>query len=162
MEVGYTGQLRDRIRKVKRQCANCKKKNFICKGLYIVKYMSAIVQQDATIYSLFISVNCSTYFGWYLHQSSGAHVTVSTASGISKTVTATSRERDWTGTGVPVHFWWWVEIPPETCRAVYRHKWTVYSCILLDNYWHMQNKKYGQCRICHTDYDNISEALHIL
>jgi len=50
------------------------------------------VQQDATIYSLFICVNCSTCFGWYLHLSSGAHVTVFTASGISKTVTATCRE----------------------------------------------------------------------
>ena len=66
--------------------------------------MPTIVQQDATIYSLFISVNRSTYFGWYLHPSSGAHVTVSTASGISKTETATCRVRDWTGTGVPVQF----------------------------------------------------------
>ena len=64
--------------------------------------MSIIVQQDATIYSLFISVNCSTCFGWYLHPSSGAHVTVSTEPGISKTVTATCRERDWAGTAVPV------------------------------------------------------------
>jgi hypothetical protein len=48
--------------------------------------MSIIVQQYATIYSLFISVNCSTCFGWYLHLSSGAHITVSTASGISVTV----------------------------------------------------------------------------
>jgi len=35
---------------------------------------------------------------WYLHPSSGAHVTVSTASGIGKTVTANCREGDWTGT----------------------------------------------------------------
>ena len=42
--------------------------------------MPIIVQQDATIYSLFMSVNRSTVFGWYLHPSSGAHVTVSTAS----------------------------------------------------------------------------------
>ena len=60
--------------------------------------MPIIVQQDATIYSLFISVNRSTCFGWYLHPPSGAHVTVSTASATSKTVTATCRERDWTGT----------------------------------------------------------------
>ena len=32
--------------------------------------------------------------------------------------------------------WWWVEIPPETCRAVCRYKYTVYCCILFDNYWH--------------------------
>jgi len=56
--------------------------------------MPIIAQQDETIYSLFISVNRSTCFVWYLHPSSGAHVTVSTASGISKTVTATCRERD--------------------------------------------------------------------
>ena len=61
--------------------------------------MPIIVQQDANICSLFISVNCSTYFGWHLHPSSGAHVTVSTVPGISRTVNATSRERDWTGTG---------------------------------------------------------------
>ena len=59
------------------------------------------VQQDATIYSLFISANCSTCFGWYIHPSSGANVTVSTAPGISKTVTATCRERDLTGTAAP-------------------------------------------------------------
>jgi len=64
--------------------------------------MLIITQQDATTYSLFISVNRSTCFGWYLHPSSGANVTVSTASGISKTVTATCPERDWTGTAVPV------------------------------------------------------------
>jgi len=56
-------------------------------------FVSIIVQQDATIYSLFISVNCSTCFGWYLHPSPGAHITVSTVSGIGETVTATYRER---------------------------------------------------------------------
>ena len=61
-----------------------------------------IFQQDATIHSLFISVNRSTCFGWYLHPSSGNHVTVSTASGISKTETANCRERDWRGKLVPL------------------------------------------------------------
>jgi len=56
--------------------------NFTFKGPCTVKYMPINVQEDAKIYSLFISVNRSTYFGWYHHQSSGAHVTVSTASGI--------------------------------------------------------------------------------
>ena len=40
--------------------------------------MLIIIQQDATICSLFISANCSTCFGWYLHPSSGAHITLST------------------------------------------------------------------------------------
>jgi hypothetical protein len=56
-----------------------------------LKYMSMIVQQDATIYGLCMSLNCCTYFGWYLHPSSGAHITVSTVSGISVTVTANCR-----------------------------------------------------------------------
>jgi len=45
--------------------------------------------QCCTVY--FYPENCSTCFGWYLHPSSGAHTTVSTASGICQTVTATCR-----------------------------------------------------------------------
>jgi hypothetical protein len=110
--------------------------------------MWIIIQWDATLYSLFMSVNSSTCFEWYPHPSSGAHVTVSTPSGICKTVTATCHERPVIfTTGCcherPVMFttgcsygltnarwcwytdmssWWWVGIPPKTCRAVYRHK----------------------------------------
>jgi len=40
-----------------------------------------------------LSGNCSTCFGWYLYPSSGAQTTVSTASGICHTVTATCRYR---------------------------------------------------------------------
>jgi len=83
-------------------CLFKRKMNFTFKGPCNVKYMPVIVQQDATIYSLFVSVNRSTYFGWYVHPSSGAHVTLSTASGIGKIVTATCRESDWTETVVPV------------------------------------------------------------
>jgi hypothetical protein len=57
------------------------------------EYMPIIIQRDATVYSLYMSVNCSACFGWYLHPSSGAHATVST-------VTANFRGRDWMGTGV--------------------------------------------------------------
>jgi len=49
-------------------------------------YIPLYIQQDATLHSLFISGGCSTCLGWYLHPSSGAHTTVSTASGISHTV----------------------------------------------------------------------------
>ena len=100
--------------------------------------MAIIIQQDATIYSSFISVNCSACFGWYLHPSSGARIIVSTVSGINETVTATCPERDWMGTSShpfttgssnglintgycrynDTSSWWWVEIPPETCSAV--------------------------------------------
>jgi len=58
------------------------------------KNVAIINQQDATIYSLFIFLNCSTCFGWHFHPSSEAHITVSTVSGIIETVTATCNERD--------------------------------------------------------------------
>jgi len=57
----------------------------LCKQRYI-SYIPIYIQQDATLHSLFISGNCSTCFGWYFHPSSGAHTTVSTASGICGTV----------------------------------------------------------------------------
>jgi hypothetical protein len=47
------------------------------------------------LHSLFISGNCSTCFGLYFHPSSGAHTTVSTASGICHTVTAPLSWKSW-------------------------------------------------------------------
>jgi len=104
------------------------------------------IQQDATLHSLFISGNCCIFFGWYFNPSSGTHTTVSTASGICHTVTANCRYRGRVGTGLSVLWvayaiaadssngetnnrccryscmrsWWWVEVPPETYRAVSR------------------------------------------
>ena len=63
----------------------------------ITLYIPIYIQKYATLHSLFISGNCSICFGWYLHPSSGAHTTVSIASGICHTVTATCRYRG----GVP-------------------------------------------------------------
>ena len=98
-----------------------------------------------------MSVNCFTYFGWYLHPSSGTRIPVTTASGTNQTVTATCRCGECVGAGLSVlsevHWstdectsdnscsWWLVEVPPETCRAVYRHKETVCNYILMDSYW---------------------------
>jgi len=47
------------------------------------------IQQDANFTQFILSGNCPTCYGWYLHPSSGAQVTVSTASNICHTVTAT-------------------------------------------------------------------------
>jgi hypothetical protein len=55
------------------------------------KNMPIYMQQDANVTQFIISGNCSTYLGLYLHPSSGAHTTVSTASGICRTVTAICR-----------------------------------------------------------------------
>jgi hypothetical protein len=59
----------------------------------IIFHIPIYIQQDAMLHSLFYleTGNCSTCFGRYLHPSSGAHTTVSTASGICHTVTATCR-----------------------------------------------------------------------
>ena len=55
--------------------------------------MSITVQQDATFTFYYISGNYSTCFGWYHHPSSGAHITVTTASGTGRTVSAIFRCR---------------------------------------------------------------------
>ena len=66
------------------------------------KYIPIYIQQDATLHSLFISGDCSTCFVWYFHPSSGAHTTVSTASGTCHTVTAICRYYGRVGTGLSV------------------------------------------------------------
>jgi hypothetical protein len=60
------------------------------------------IQQDVTLHSLIIYGNCSIFFGWYLHLSSRAQTTVSTASGICHTVTAICRYHGRVGTGLSV------------------------------------------------------------
>jgi uncharacterized membrane protein YvbJ len=49
-----------------------------------------------------MSGNCSTCFEWYFHPSSGAHTTLSTASGICHNVTAICRYCGRVGTGLSV------------------------------------------------------------
>jgi hypothetical protein len=51
-------------------------------GSCLVNIFQICIQQDAPLHSLFISGNCSTCFGWYLHPSSGAYTTISTISGM--------------------------------------------------------------------------------
>jgi len=48
-----------------------------------------------------ISVNCSTCLGWLFHPSSGAHITVITASGTCQTLSATFHCREEVGTSHP-------------------------------------------------------------
>jgi hypothetical protein len=89
---------------------------------------------------LFISINCSTCFRWFLLPSSGAqnciysvrYCQTNTAaiedeverSSISSTIAAGSS----TCLTIPdsvctvLCSWWWAEEPPETCRAIYRNK----------------------------------------
>jgi hypothetical protein len=64
------------------------------------------IKYDAISHSLFISGNCSTYFAWYFHTSSGAHTTACTAPCSCHTITVIChyRGRVWTGLSLP-----WVE-----------------------------------------------------
>jgi hypothetical protein len=76
-----------------------------------------------------LSGSCSTRFGWYHHTSSGAQTTVSTASGICHTVTATCRYQvpDAVDTVVsaPDDGWWYhpkhVEQFPDKINCVTLH-----------------------------------------
>jgi hypothetical protein len=55
------------------------------------KYIQIYIQQYTNLHSLFICGNCSTCFRWNHQRTSGAHTTVSAASGICNTVTAICR-----------------------------------------------------------------------
>jgi len=92
------------------------------------------------IIQFIIPGNCSICFGWYPHPSSGAHTIVFTASGNSSTIAAGS-SNGVTNTRCSrysrMRSWWWVEVPPETCRAVgrksqlsFENKLLVYKVIL--------------------------------
>jgi hypothetical protein len=88
---------------------------------------SNIYPTTCNVRQIIISGNCSTCFEWYFHPSSGAHTTVSTASGVCHTVTATCRYRGRVGIGFSV--------PWEaygTCRAVSRYNklCNVPSCLI--------------------------------
>jgi len=90
---------------------------------------SSICLTRCNVSQFILSGNCSTWFGWHHHPSPGAQTTVSTASGICHTVTATCRYRGGVGTGLSVL---WVAyathstlkpvvvVLPETYRAVSR------------------------------------------
>ena len=82
------------------------------------------IQQDVALHSSFISVNCSTCFGWYLHPSSGAHTTVSTASGTGQTLTAICRCRG----GVET-------IAAGSSNGLTSTRCCRYSCVAPDDGW---------------------------
>ena len=87
-----------------------------------------------TVY--YISANCSTCFGWYLHPSSGAHVNFNYSIWHWSNRITTVRCRGWVETRwkaantvwpvpdaeitVYMFSWWWLKVSPETCRAVCR------------------------------------------
>ena len=119
--------------------------------------MSVIVQQDATIYSFIIFLQTALHVSddVFIHHQERTQ-NVITTSGTGRTVFAAVRWLGGVGTTPPrqrtaantvrpvpdvitfwVSSWWWMRVSSETCRAVCRNIIkTVYSPILLDNYWH--------------------------
>ena len=75
---------------------------FNCHGSVHRNNYSDIYPTRCNFTQFILSGNCSTCFVWYLHPSSGAQTTVSTASGICHTVTAICRYRGRVGTGLSV------------------------------------------------------------
>jgi hypothetical protein len=57
----------------------------------VILFYSNIYPTRYNVTQFILSGNCSPYFGWYLHQTSGAQTTVSTTSAICHAVTATCR-----------------------------------------------------------------------
>jgi len=78
---------------------------YICKLLHMFR-VAIIIQKDAIIYSLFISVNYSTCSNL---------VTFTTGSSNGLINATYCRYSD-------MSCWWLVEIPLETCRVMYRYK----------------------------------------
>ena len=69
------------------------RKDLTFMGPCIVRIFQYIYPTRCNVTQFILSENWSTCFGWYHHTSSGAQTTVSTASGICHTVTATCRYR---------------------------------------------------------------------
>ena len=129
--------------------------------------VSIIVQQAVTIHIFIIfSANRSACFGWYPHPSSGAHLNCNyniwhwsnrlLTWKCQNSVLNAPRQQTVADTVWPVPdavitvwmcSWWWVRVSSETCRAVCKkYNRTVYSRMLLDNYWHRfkNNFLFGQ------------------
>ena len=124
----------------------------------LYKWISIIVQQYATIYSSIIFLQTALHISGDIFTHHREHTpTVITPSGTGRTELATfrchggivpthPRQRTVANTVRPVPdavttaylcSWWWVKVSPEICRAVsQKYNKTVYSRILLDNYWH--------------------------
>jgi hypothetical protein len=109
-----------------------------------------IAQRDATESILFIILQVhSTCFRCQSHPSSGAHKTVTTASGTAAaslqsvrwpmaTLGEVSCTKNMTSTGGCSYsfvYFWWVWLTPETCRInSQNNKYTALCCISLDSY----------------------------
>jgi hypothetical protein len=108
----------------------------------VVVVVVVVVPTNANIYSKYsnicptrcnvtqfiLSGNCSTCFGWYHHPSSGTQTTIYSMLFVTPLLLSAAIAAG-SSNGVTnarccryscLRSWWWVVIPPETCRAVSR------------------------------------------
>jgi len=105
-------------------CQQCCHRTTILRYEYIP--YSNIYPTRCNVTQFILYGNCSTYFEWYHHPSSGAQPTVFTASGICHTVTANCRYRGRVGTGLSVL---WV--------AYATHSTLIYISTPIENWTHV-------------------------
>ena len=119
--------------------------------MYSFKYN----QQDATLYNILYYCQCSTCFRRFLHPSSGAQklytqhrVYVKLASNSPTLAVAASKLDIYPMLCVQfLSSWWWVEKPPETCRAAFLklwsadHKWSSGSALVVLLDWTLVQKR---------------------
>jgi hypothetical protein len=116
---------------------------------------SNIYPTRCNVTQFILSGNCSTCFGWYHHPSSGAQITVSTASVICHTVTTTCRYRGRVGTGLSVL--WVAYATHSTLKLIPGDKkkslctWRLQSP---HNWWFKDghHKIHSECGPCYTEH----------
>ena len=115
-------------------------------------FYSNIYLKRCNVTQFILSGNCSTCFGWYLHPSSGAQTTVSTASGICHTVIVICRCRGRVGTGFSVL---WVAYGTFYIqkRCVYWNVYTWQQCATLILY--STNLRYSQSAVMEIMYHYV-------
>jgi len=103
---------------------------FVFMGPCILNKCQSLSNKMRLCIVYYISVNCYTCFGWNFHSSSGAHITVIKHLALVKppllpSAIAEGNRDDLTNARCCNYSymcsWRWVELPPETCRAVYRN-----------------------------------------
>ena len=125
---------RNRRRNVCRCSCNCP---FICPETTIGMCQFYILHVHGSVHLKNILLYIQQDATWHIYLQTALHVSggtsthhrerktnVSTASGICHTAIAAGSSNTMTNTRccryICLRFWWWVEVPPETCRAVSR------------------------------------------
>ena len=107
-------------------------------------------QQDATLYNILYYCQCCTCFRRFLRPSSGAQNCTQSVRYMSSLLAKCSSKQAWhipDAVCTVLSSWWWVEKPPETCRAAIlklwsaEHKWSSDSALVVLLDWTLVQKR---------------------